>query len=271
MDSGRRADFDLDNLAGWQGTSFHVDWFSYHGGQPSSDLVGQLATNSLSEWEAEDAIRFYNIYLQREYLAGALLVKAGQLAADDDFFVAKYADTLLNGAFGDFSSGRADQLAPFYPLPGPGVYVLTRPSEHWSLRMGVYTADPGREESSNIGLDWTLDAGVSFYAQLDLHWQLASLPGTYSVGFGSTTARLRDFDGRKVDDDWSLHISIDQTLVVSAQNEAALGVFLRAGVGPLDDRTIVHRYIRVGASIFGPIPGRNADCKHRSSSSVYSN
>ncbi len=267
FDSGTRyegfarwgGDLDLEKLAGWQGTSFYADWFSYHGGQPSDDLVGQFGTNSPSGWEAEDALRFYNIYLQREFLAGALLVKAGQLAADDDFFAAEYADTLLNGAFGDFSSGRDEQLSPFYPLPGPGVYALTRRSEHWSLRTGVYSADPGLEESSNIGLRWNLDAGVSFFGQLDLHWELASLPGTYSVGFAATTARLTDFDGQRVDDNWSLHVVADQTLVLNAQNDPAIGAFLSAGLHPKQDRSIVHRYVNAGVSIFGPIPGRERD------------
>lgn len=252
------ADLDLEKLTRWRGTSFHVDWFSYHGGQPSSDLVGQFGTNSVTEWEADDSIRFYNIYLQREFLDGALLLRAGQLAADDEFFVAEYADTLLNGAFGDFSSGRAQQLAPFYPLAGPGIYGLGR-TDRWSLRFGAYTADPGKEESSNVGLDWNLDAGISFYTQLDLHWNPASLPGTYSIGVGATTARLRNFDGERVDDNWSLHVVFNQTLALDAQNEPALGVFLGAGLSPPDDRSIARSYLNAGVSIFGPIPGRADD------------
>ena len=91
-----------------------------------------LRASSVSAWEADDGVRFYNIYLRREFLDGALLVKAGQLAADDDFFLSSFADTLLNGAFGDFSSAREQQLAPFYPLAGPGVYLLA--ASAWESR-----------------------------------------------------------------------------------------------------------------------------------------
>ncbi len=253
------ADVDLEKLAGWERTSFHIDWFSYHGGQPSSDLIGSLGPNSVSEWEADDAVRFYNIYLRREFLDGALLVKAGQLAADDDFFLSSFADTLLNGAFDDFSSAREQQLAPFYPLAGPGVYLLARGSERWSARAGLYTADPGMEESSNIGLEWHLDEGVAFYGQLDLHLEPASMPGTYSIGMGITTARLRDFDGQDTDDAWSVHVLVDQALALNPQNDPAVGVFLRAGFSPTDDRVIVRRYLNVGVSVFGPIRRRDAD------------
>ncbi len=88
--AGWGIDVDLGPLSGsdtWADTSFHIDWSSYHGRQPSEDLVGAFELNFVSGWEAEDSVRFYQIYLEQEFFDGALLIDAGQLAADENFFI----------------------------------------------------------------------------------------------------------------------------------------------------------------------------------------
>jgi len=154
-------DLDLEQLVGWQGASFHMDWHSNVSGLPSQELVGQFPTNAVLNLESANAVRFYEIYLKQRLWDGALLLKAGQLAVDDDFFVSRYASPLLNASFAFFGSGRAQQIAPFYPLAAPGIYVRAQPSEQWELRAGAYTSAPGTDSSSNYGFGWSLDNGVS--------------------------------------------------------------------------------------------------------------
>ncbi|MEE8311702.1 MAG: carbohydrate porin, partial [Candidatus Binatia bacterium] len=137
-------DLDLELLAGWKGARFHIDWYSYHGGQPSEDLVGPFLSTTVSAWETSSAVRFYEIFLEQQGLQGRLLLKAGQLAADNDFFISSNADALLNGTFGFFGLGRTKEIFPFYPLAAPGVYLRLSGSEkEWIGHVGVYTADGG--------------------------------------------------------------------------------------------------------------------------------
>ena len=58
--------------------------------------------------------------------AAEVLLKLGQLAADEDFFLSENSADLLNGTFGFLGLGRAKQLMPFYPLATPGVYFRAR-------------------------------------------------------------------------------------------------------------------------------------------------
>jgi porin len=56
---------NLDELLGWKGGSFDINWYSYHGGQPSEDLVGPFPTQTVSGWETSVSVRFYEIFLRR--------------------------------------------------------------------------------------------------------------------------------------------------------------------------------------------------------------
>ena len=161
---------DLEDLVGWKGGGFDANWYSYHGGEPSLDLVGSFPTQTVSGWEAATAVRFYEIQLRQSWGDGRFLVKVGQLAADTDFFVSVQASALLNGTFGFLGLGRGRQIAPFYPLAAPGAYFRARTGDgRWEAHAGVYTADPGEDVDSNFGFDWSFDNGAFFLGELRAH------------------------------------------------------------------------------------------------------
>ncbi len=140
-------DLDLVPLLGWEGGRIYADWLSYHGGQPSTELVGAFDTTFLSGHEAETSFRSYNVYLEQQWLDGKLKLKAGQIAADDDFFVSEYAGSLLNATFGFLGVGRIQQIGPFYPLAAPGVYAAIGSSDGWFAHAGAYVAAVGEDVS----------------------------------------------------------------------------------------------------------------------------
>jgi porin len=254
------ADLDLERLVGWQGGRFHIGWHSYQGGMPSEELVGVFPTDDASGWESAVSIRFYDIYLEQSLFDGALRIKAGQLSIDDDFFVSRYAEPLLNAAFAFFGSGRAQPLGPYYPLAAPGLYVTGRPSDHWTLRAGVYTADPGQDESSNFGFGWSLDGGASFFGEIATHRHPMSLPGTYTLGIGATTAELTSFrTGGTVDGSQGVYVMADQALLIRGNGEPMLGAFLRAGYDPREDRAVLEAYGNAGLALYAPLPHRPDD------------
>jgi porin len=253
-------DADLERLAGWRGGSFHMSWFSYHGGQPSTDLVGAFPLTFLSGNEADDAIRFYRIYLEQELLGDRVRLKLGQLAADDDFFVSRYSDALVNASFGTFGLGGNQQIAPFYPLAAPGAYAFAELFERWFTRLGVYTADPGEETSSNIGFDWELDEGL--FALLEVATERAPLgrTGTYTLGAVGTTADITDFEsGREVDGSYAFYAMLDQALILDAEGAPRLGAFVRVQLAAQESRSTLQWYLDGGLAFYSPLPGRDDD------------
>jgi porin len=252
---------DLDALLGWKGGSFDINWYSYHGGQPSLDLVGPFPTQTVSGWEAEVSVRFYEILLRQTWGDGRFVFKAGQLAADTDFFVSESADALLNGSFGFLGLGRSREIAPFYPLAAPGAYFRARAGDQrWEVHAGVYSADPGPDESSNFGFDWSFQNGAFFLGELGTRRSPHGLPGRYAVGVAGTTAEVEDFQsGGSVGGAYAFYALVDQLIVEAAPTRPGLGVFARGASVPQEDRALLHWYVDFGFKLTRPLRGRNQD------------
>ena len=253
-------DADLAELAGWTGARFHISWTAYHGGQPSEDLIGQFPASAVSGLEAERSFRFLEIYLEQELVRGQVQVKVGQLIADRDFFVSDYSEVFRNANLGSFSVGRASPFAPFYPVAAPGVVVSARFGEKWRARFGAYTADPGLDESDNIGFDWGFDNGAFMLGDITTERRLFGLPASYTVGAVFATARdLLWESGRRVDENHGFYGMVDQALVLDSQDSALLGAFARVIYVPRQDRSVQRLYVDFGLAWTGPLPGRDRD------------
>ncbi len=247
----------LSNSASWADTSFHINWISYHGGQPSEDLVGAFSINFVSGLEAEDSVRFYQIFLEHEFFDGTLVIEAGQLVADEDFFVSRIASNFLNASFGNFIS-----VGPVYPLAAPGIYARVRPAEGWVVRAGAYTADAGDDESSNFGFDWKIssNAGAALYGEIEMQRRPLGLPGSYTVGAFGSTIDFPDFEsGGSADGVYLLHAIVDQALLLDANGQPRLSGFVRAVFAPQDDRVSARFHVDGGLVLFGPLPRRGRD------------
>jgi porin len=252
---------DLDELLGWKGGSLDINWYSYHGGQPSLDLVGPFSTQTVSGWEAAESVRFYEIFLQQAWGDGRFVFKAGQLAADMDFFVSENADALLNGTFGFLGLGRGTEIAPFYPLAAPGAYLRARSADaRWEGQLGVYTADSGVDDSDNFGFDWSFDNGAFFIGELRTRRRPFGRPGSYALGAIGTTAELDDFaSGGTASGGYGLFASIDQLLIEQTPAHPGLGVFVRSYGGPQEERGLTHWYVDFGLKLTRPFRSRAQD------------
>lgn len=252
---------DLDELFGWKGGSFDINWYSYHGGQPSLELVGPFPTQTVSGWETSASVRFYEIFLRQTWGDGRFAFKAGQLAADTDFFLSENADALLNGTFGFLGLGRGTEIAPFYPLAAPGAYLRARTADaRWEAHVGVYTADIGEDESSNFGFGYGFDNGAFFLGELRARRSPFGRPGSYAVGVAGTTTELEDFSsGGTTNGGYGLFASIDQLLIEQTSARPGLGIFVRSYGAPQAERSLVLWNVDFGLKVTRPLRGRDQD------------
>ncbi len=252
---------DLEDLVGWRGGSFDINWYSYHGELPSEDLVGTFPTQTVSGWETSTAVRFYEILLRQTWADGRFVLKAGQLSADTDFFVSDNAADLLNGTFGFLGLGRTREIAPFYPLAAPGAYLRARTGDgRWEAHVGVYTADPGEDEESNFGFDWSFDNGAFLLGEIGYRRSFFGRPGRYAIGVAGTTADLEDFrSGGTETGTYGLYALLDQLLVEQTPERPGLGLFVRSYGAPQSDRSPGSWYVDFGLKLTRPFPGRDED------------
>lgn len=142
-----RAKFMLDTpeegLFGLEAWSAHLSGFAIYGRQPAATLTGSLAPPS--NIEALSTVRLFELWVQRDFGAWGSL-RAGQLAADEEFATAGAAGNLINGTFGwpIILASALPSSGPAYPLATPGIRLaLGDPEAATGLRIGVFSGDPG--------------------------------------------------------------------------------------------------------------------------------
>jgi porin len=277
---------DLEKLAGWSGATVHANAYQIHGrGLSANDLGNNLLL--ASGIEAERSIRLFDLWLEQQLLDGLLSIRAGQLAADDEFVVSQYASVFVNSTFGfpgilatDLPSG-----GPEYPLSTPGVRIKLAPTSQLSLLAAVFNGDPAgpgpgspqSRDPSGTAFRVNDDAFAIAEAAYAINQakDATGLPGTYKIGGWYHSGRFADqrFDsaGRSLADpgssgipalhrgDYGFYAVMDQMAWRSPGTEdRGLGVFLRLSGSP-SDRNQVAFYADGGINCKGLLPERGAD------------
>src|SRR4051794_6826304 len=93
-----QVDADLEKLFSWSGATFHTNFYQIHGHGLSRYYIANFET--VSGIEALPSTRLYELWLEQELFDGKMALRAGQLAADTEFFVSQSATLFVNGTFG---------------------------------------------------------------------------------------------------------------------------------------------------------------------------
>src|SRR3954454_23028646 len=131
-------DLDLQKLAGLDQLTFHANMFQIHGeGLSRNNLQNFFVVSGI---EALATTRLYEAYFEKKWGNNIVSLKAGQLAADSEFFNTKYTDVLTNASMGwpaitsvDLPSG-----GPSPPLAALGTRLLVNISDNLSMPGAVF-------------------------------------------------------------------------------------------------------------------------------------
>lgn len=254
---------DLEKLIRWRGLRFTIGWDWYVGGQPTRDLVGGAPALSLSYYEASNAFRFYEISLRQELDEdGEWWVKAGQLAADDDFMISRYAALFLNGGFGAFGTLASDTLIPIYPLAAPGGLLRGAPADNLRVRLGAYAANSGIDRNGNWGFGWRVGGGAptAIIGEAEIHGRLGGNPGALTLGGWGIVGEVPGVEpDTTLRGSYDLYAMLDQAITTTASGEPRIGLFARASVSPQSDRNTTVCYADLGVEVFAPFDARPRD------------
>ncbi len=269
-------ELDTARLNWWEGGLFVVQfhWVSHAGkGSCFEDRTGVF--NPVSNISAKDHFRIYNLYYAHEWRDGAVSLKLGQIAADDDFMVSDYSSLFLNSAFGAMPSQVGTPLAsscgnfsgfPIYSIAAPGLFLRVNPVERFSSQIGLYHGRIGADASDNHGFDWASESPF----ELGLFWENAiqhdalNRPGTLRLGLSYHTGPRDDFSCDEPNSETSqrcpdFYVIHDWALLNTAEGNPKLGWFCRAGGASEPDCSVVDFYADTGLNWFAPFPVRDAD------------
>jgi porin len=270
-------DADLDKLLGLQQLTFHANLFQIHGEGLSRSNVQNLLT--LSGIEALPTTRLYEAYFERLWGEKTVSLKIGQLAADSEFFNAKYTEVFTNASFGwpaitsvDLPSG-----GPSPPLAAVGARVLWNVDEHFSALFGLFDGDqagPGLgdpQERNRYGLNFRVTDPPLLLGQLQYAWNNKKgdpqLAGQVKVGgwrhFGSFPDQMLASNGvslaspsssgtpSMLSGDYGVWATFEQQILrVPGSDDRGIGVFARASLAPAN-RNLIDAYADAGVQFNG--------------------
>ena len=285
-------DADLEKLAGVDGLKFHANMFEIWGRGLTRDYIGNLATTS--EIEALPDTRLYEAYFEKTFWSGKFAIKAGQQAADVEFFDSQTDDLFINGTFG-WPAIKATNLpagGPAPPIAVPGIRLKAQPVEGFTAFVAIFNgnpANPGEGDAQlrdNHGLAFRLRDPPWVIGQVrwDYSLQFAgmNLPGNFTPGawhhFDSFDSQRFTAEGQSIADPNGSGIPaklrgndgyfavIEQTLYRPASvtekgvNASVQGItaFARVAYSP-GDRNLIDLFIDGGIGFSGMIPGRPID------------
>lgn len=174
-------DADLDRLVGWTGGRFYANAFVIYGQGLSRNYVQNLAT--ISEIEALPDQRLYNAYFEQSFFNDRLNIRAGQQAADVEFFDSQTDDLFINGTFG-WPAIKASNLpagGPAPPIAVPGIRIKAALTDRITAFGAVFNGDPSGPGDQDPQL--RDHHGLAFRVN-DPPWLIGQVRFNYDIDFG---------------------------------------------------------------------------------------
>ncbi len=276
---------DFERLAGIQGLRAYANGFFIHNtGRIRRDYVGGV--NTIAAIEAMPRIRLSELWLEQSIANGLVRLRAGQLAADVEFFFSDLSPLFLQSDFPTISALNLPGGGPAFPLATPGVLVRVEPNEHFNLRAALFNgrvSRPGDDDDqvrNRYNTDFRVRDPGLFFAEARFRRNQAigakGLAGTVKLGgwahLGRFDNQRRAADGSLLADPsgsgvpvrrrgtGGLYAVLDQQLWRPAGGDALSGVSLfgRISVAP-SDRSTIGFYIDGGMVFANLVPGRPHD------------
>ena len=276
---------DLGKLAGLSELSLFANAFQIHNtGRIRRDYVGGI--NTIAAIEAVPTTRLSELWLEQKFANGTASLRAGQLAADAEFFYSDLSVIFLQSDWATITALNLPSGGAAYPLSTPGARLKLDPNTNVSLLLAVLNGDPagpgpGDPEISNrYGLNFRVQDPPFIIGEAQFRYNQGKddpgLAGTLKLG---AWAHFGEFNDQRLANDGTLladpagskvalqrrgnsgvYAVIDQQLwrPKGGAADSGVSVFSRMSVSP-SDRNRIDTYIDGGVVFAGMIPQRPDD------------
>jgi porin len=163
---------DLDKVAGLKDLTLYWNAFQVHNtGRIRRDYAGGM--NTIAAIEAAPATRLSELWLEQKILNGQASIRAGQLAADSEFYFSDLSTMFLQSDYPTIPAVNQPGGGPAYPLSTPGArlrFDLGKDKET-TLLFAIFNGDPaGRcpgdpDTCNRYGLNFRVHDPALLYAE----------------------------------------------------------------------------------------------------------
>jgi porin len=255
-------DVDLNKAIGWTGGSAHLNpmWLA---GDGIGDDVGDLTF--VSNISGRGGVRIYEIWLQQSVFEDALSLRAGILAADQEFILSGPGMLYFNSVFGGPVFLSPNLRWPIYPVGALGARLKANLAKGVYVQAAAYNGDPGSEEANRSGLRTRLTNAGGVFSILEAGWSTGeTLRSSLKAGAFHHSGDFVEFETGAVRHGLSGgYVAGEQALFrdlssIGGCKEGGVDIFLRNGIAQ-DDRAFVVYGLDAGVNVLGLLPGRPAD------------
>ncbi len=250
-------DADLEKILGWTGGSARINPLWIAGDGVAGD-VGDIT--KVSNITATGGVRVFEAWLQQKLLEGGFSIRAGLLAADQEFALTPSSALFYNSVFGGPVYLTPNIPWPLYPVGALGVRVRCEPAKGFYLMGAVYDGDPGTEESNRSGFNIHLNHRDGAFAIGGGGYTFDDdLPATVKIGAFYHSADFTKFStGRQVSGLGGVYGTFHKLVYKEGPLPGLLEYHFRAGFSQ-EDRSFVSFGMNTGLRFTGLIPGRDSD------------
>jgi len=184
-------DVDLSKALGWTGGSARINpmWLA---GEGISDRVGDLTL--LSNINGVPSVRVFEAWLQQSLFDAAFSIRAGILAADQEFAFTTPGLLFYNSVFGGPVFLSKNLTWPIYPVGALGARAKVALSEQLYVQAVVTEGNPGSETLNGSGLRIRLTPGEGVFVLAEAGWTFGEKAlGALKVGLFHHTADFQNF------------------------------------------------------------------------------
>ena len=275
---------DLEKIAGFKGLTFFTSLFQIHNtGGIRGNYVGSF--NTISNVEAQATTRLSEAWLEQK-IGDTFSVRFGQLAADQEFFIAEYSQFMMTSDWPSITAQNLPSGGPAYPFATPGVRLRYDPNKQASFLLALFNGDPAGpgtddpQSRNRYGLNWRVQDPPLLMGEAQYRYNqeknATGLAGVWRLGFwhhfGEFNSQRFDQDGLSLADPLSNGIPkrlrgttgfygvVDHQLYRPAggDKDSGISMFSRAGIST-SDRNQLEFYWDGGLIFTGMIPGRPDD------------
>lgn len=243
-------DADFEKAFGWSGATARLNpmWLA---GDGLADDIGDLTL--VSNVTGRGGVRLFEAWLQQAF-AGTVSVRAGLLAADQEFAIATSGLLYYNSVFGGPVFLTPNVHWPLYPVGALGARLRLEIAEGAYVQGAVYDGDPGTEDFNRSGLRARLADHEGVFAIVEAGWTSGEeLPTTLKAGWFHHTADFTDFaTGATVPGPHGGYVVAERRI------RRGLDAFIRLGYSE-EDRSVVTFGVDAGLNFSGLLPGRPDD------------
>ncbi len=255
-------DADLKKAIGWPGATARVNPMWIVGDGVNAD-VGDLT--GVSNISGRGGVRIYEAWLEQSLFDDVLSIRAGILAADQEFILSNAGMLYYNSVFGGPVFLSPNLRWPIYPLGALGARINVALTEDVYVRAAAYDGDPGSEDANRSGLRTRLANGEGVFAISEAGWTLDKEKSlTLKAGGFHHSGKFVDFPSGSTKRGLSggyvaaEHVICRDFSPIGSCKEGKIDVFFRSGLAQ-DDRALVFFGTDAGVNVTGLIPGRPAD------------